>query len=152
MFDATKTIAFRVSPAIDAQIEEIAKAQGLTKSQWVRDQVMQAVHATSPPGEDEPSAEKDRLTPDVARAIENRILEFAGTLREDILAVKTSIEQAAKDHHDDLMTVTQVGLAVEESMEQRIDDRCADVMDAIKRLKQSQRSHKDTVLRAIHES
>jgi DnaJ-domain-containing protein 1 len=151
MSEPTKTISFRVSPEIDAQIEEIAKALGLTKSQWVRDLAMQAVHATNPPGEVESPAANNSLTPELVRGIEDRILEVASGLRDEILTIKASIEQVAKNHHNDLLTVAQVAAAAEESMEQRIENACLDVLDALERLKQSQRSHKHTVLQAIRQ-
>lgn len=150
MSDPTKTIAFRVSQPIEEQINEIAKANGQSKSEWVRDQVMQALHAALPPvaGTNQPN-EPMGSSAGLLEAIEARIQQAENGLREEISAVRTSVADAAKSHHRDLCTMAQVGIEVEESMEQRIEASCVEVLDAVERLKQSQRSHKDALLRAI---
>lgn len=153
MSEATKTIAFRVSQPIQGQINDIAKANGQSKSEWVRDQVMHALHAALPqsPEADQPS-EPTRSSTGLLEAIEARIQQAENGLRDEICAVRTAVTDAANSHHRDLCTMAQVGLEVEESMEQRIEASCVEVLDAVERLKQSQRSHKDTLLRAIPQS
>ncbi len=150
MSDPTKTIAFRVSQPIEEQINEIAKANGQSKSEWVRDQVMQALHAAVPPVP-EANHPRDPLgsPAGLLEAMEARIQQAENGLREEICAVRTAVADAAKSHHRDLCTMAQVGIEVEESMEQRIEAGCVEVLDAVERLKQSQRSHKDALLRAI---
>lgn len=153
MTGTTKTIAFRVSQSVDEQIQEIAKADGRTKGDWVRDRVMQALHAMSPrsvPELEEPTEASDSPA-SLLLSLETRIQETENVLREEIDAVKTAIAKVAKSQHEDLCTMAQVGLTVEESMEQRIEATRDQVLDAIERLKQSQRSHTDTFLRAIAE-
>lgn len=149
MSDPT-TISFRVSQPTKDQIDEIAKACGQSKSEWVRDQIMQALHAALPPtlGAKQPS-ETTGVSAGLLEAIESRIHQAANGLQEEICAVRTAVADAAKSHHRDLCTMAQVGLEVEQSMEERIEASCVEVLDAVERLKQSQRSHKDALLRAI---
>lgn len=148
MSEPTKPIAFRVSHSIDEEIQKIAEANGQSKGDWVRDQVMMALHNLQGDGE-----QKDNRvsTTDTVAAIESRLDGIQASFREELRAVKAAIADAAKSHHNDLRTVAQVGVTVEESMEQRIDNARLDVLDAIERLKQSQRSHKDTLLQALHQ-
>ncbi len=150
MSSNTKTIAFRVSQAIDEQIEAVARHDGLSKGEWVREQAMRTLHALSPSNPDESAqllAAGDAVS--FGAALEARLAEMESGLRLELEAIKKAISQTAKSHHQDLCTMAQVGLTVEESMEQRIDESCGEVLDAIERLKQSQRSHKDTLLRVI---
>jgi hypothetical protein len=111
---------------------------------------MQGLHAALPqaPESIQPSESID-FPPGILEAFEARIQQAENGLRDEIRAVKTAVADAAKSHHLDLCTMAQVGLEVEESMEQRIEAACIEVLDAVERLKQSQRSHKDTLLRAI---
>jgi uncharacterized protein (DUF1778 family) len=148
MSETSKPIAFRVSPEVDEQIQEIAKANNQTKSEWVRDQVMEALYSVqqlvrpeSEPCEPTSQTLLDRVDAQIQDS-ERRICDQLAELSKAVRAATTS-------HHDDLSTLAQVGLAVEESMEERIESSCTDVLDAIERLKQSQRSHKDSVLAAF---
>ena len=127
------------------QIQEMAKANGQSKREWVRDLVMQALHATDRKADDRHPVESTAGLPEM----EIRLGEMEDRIRQEMLAVKMAVAEAAKSLHDDLCTMAQVGLHVEESFEQRVDDNCVDVLEAIERLKQSQRSHKDTLLLAI---
>ena len=151
MSDATKTVAFRVSPEIKKQIQEIAKADGLNKSEWVREQIMKAVHAMNPPEDaaSEQPADPNKSPTSLRQALEARIQGTEDALRREIDGVKAAVLEAAKSHQGDLCTMAQVGLTVEESMEQRIEATCVEILDAIERLQQSQRSHKDTLLRVV---
>jgi len=151
MSDATKTVAFRVSPEIKKQIQEIAKADGLNESEWVREQIMKAVHAMNPPEEaaSEQPADPSKSPTSLRQALEARIQGTEDALRREIDSVKDAVLEAAKSHQGDLCTMAQVGLTVEESMEQRIEATCVEILDAIERLQQSQRSHKDTLLRVV---
>ena len=85
----------------------------------------------------------------VSEVFEAPISAAVNMLRDEIATLRTLVQEVAKQQHEDLCTVVQVGVNVEESMEQRIEDARADVLDAIERVKQSQRSHKDTLHRAI---
>lgn len=151
MSDATKPIAFRVSAEVEQQIHEIAKAAGLNKSEWVREQVMNALHAMNPPDEAEckQPADPKQLPTSLRQVLEARIQGTEDALRREIDGVKTAVLEAAKRHQGDLCTLAQVGVTVEESMEQRIEATGLEILDAIERLKQSQRSHKDTSLRVV---
>lgn len=153
MPDATKTIAFRVSQAIDEQTHEMAKASGQSKSEWVRDQVMQALHAAVA---DPPADTKQSVDPAAGSAVmlamEARLRDMEEQFRKEIQSIKSAVADAVKTLRGDLCTMAQVGLNVEESIEKRMETDWTDVLDAIERLKQSQRSHKDTVLRAIEQS
>ena len=151
MSDATKPVAFRVSPEIDQQIQELAKADGMNKSEWVREQVMKAVHAMTPPEEAAPEqpAEPSQSPTSLRQVLEARIQGAEDALRRDIDGVKAAVLEVAKRHQEDLCTMAQVGLTVEESVEQRIEATCVEILDAIERLKQSQRSHRDSVVRVI---
>jgi hypothetical protein len=151
MPSSTKTIAFRVSTSIEEQIQQIAKANGQSKGDWVRDHVMQAIHAMSPPiasKQEEPIAASG-LPPDLLTVVEARFQEVENILRDEIQAVKTAIREVEKSHHRDLCTLGQIGLDAQDSIEQKIGAACLDSLDALERLKQSQRSHKDTLLGAF---
>lgn len=151
MSQPTKAIAVRVPRAVHEQVEKLVAAQNITISDWVRDLIMQALYdagllasGQSPAKQNTPNA--------TVHAIDSRIVELPTELRNEIAGLKASIDELAKKHHQDLITLAQVGLNVEELMEERIDAACGEVLDAIARLKQAQRSHKDTLLRAIHQT
>ena len=59
MPEPTKTIAFRVPPSVEQQIDELAKAAGQSKGEWVRDQILQTLIADNPqtPSQPEPVSE-----------------------------------------------------------------------------------------------
>jgi len=147
----TTTIAFRVSPSIDEQIQEIAKTLGQSKSNWVRDQVMQSFHSSdssnTPPVHSESPAEV--VPPTALAMIEARFEACEILLRTEIDQLTTTIVQLADSIHRDLCTLGILVLDAQESIEQRTDDSCEQLLDAIERLKQSQRSHKESLQRAI---
>ena len=148
---STTTIAFRVSPSIDEQIQEIAKTLGQSKSNWVRDQVMQSFHSSdssnTPPVHSEIPTEE--VPPIVLAMIEARFEACEKLLRSEIDGLTATIVQAAESLHRDLCTLGILVLDAQESIEQRTDDSCDQLLDAIERLKQSQRSHKESLQRAI---
>jgi hypothetical protein len=151
MPSSTKTIAFRVSISIEEQIQQIAKANGQSKGDWVRDQLMQAIHAMNPttaPKQEEPISVSEP-PPDLLTVLEARFQEVEHILRDEIQAVKTAIREVAKSHHRHLCTLGQIGLDAQDSIEQKIEAAGLDSLDALERLKQSQRSHKDTLLEAF---
>lgn len=148
MSEPTKPIAFRVSHSIDVEIQKIAEANGQSKGDWVRDQVMLALHNLQSDGEQNGD---DISTSDALAEVHGRLEAMLAVFRDELREVKSAIADAAKRHHNEICTVAQVGVTVEESMEQRIDNARLDVLDAIERLKQSQRSHKDTLLHAVRQ-
>jgi hypothetical protein len=70
MTTATKTIAFRISQAIEEQIDAVARTEGLSKGEWVRAKVMEILHAATPTngGEDrgQAIAQESKTTPNPA--------------------------------------------------------------------------------------
>jgi len=112
---------------------------------------MKAVHAMNPPDdvEREQPADPTKSPTSLRQVLEARIQGTEDALRREIDSVKDAVLEAAKSHQGDLCTMAQVGLTVEESMEQRIEATCVEILDAIERLQQSQRSHKDTLLRVV---
>jgi len=148
---STTTIAFRVSPSICEQIEEIAKTNGQSKSDWVRDQVMQSFHSSdssnTPPVHTESPVQE--ISPTVAAMIEARFEACEILLRSEIDRLTTTLMQVTDSLHGDLCTLGILVLDAQESIEQRTDDSCEQLLDAIERLKQSQRSHKESLQRAI---
>jgi hypothetical protein len=105
----------------------------------------------NPPDEAEckQPADPKQLPTSLRQVLEARIQGTEDALRREIDGVKTAVLEAAKRHQGDLCTLAQVGVTVEESMEQRIEATGLEILDAIERLKQSQRSHKDTSLRVV---
>lgn len=148
---STATISFRVEKPVEEQIQQIAKSNGQSKSDWVRDQVMRSLHGLSPSAPktdpEEPDAAED--TADLIKAIEARIEEWQTNLRGEIQAVKNAIREVAKSHHRDLCTLGQLGLDAQDAIEKCVAAACDDSLDAIERLKQSQRSHRDAILGEI---
>jgi hypothetical protein len=151
MPETTETISLRVSKKTKQQVDEVAKAEGLKISEWVREQMMKGLHTMNPMGEadSEQPADPSESSTDLRHALEARIQGTEDALRRQIDGVKAAVLEAAKNHQGDLCTMAQVGLTVEESMEQRIEAACVEILDAIERLKQSQQSHKDTLVRVI---
>ena len=98
MSDATKTVAFRVSPEIKKQIQEIAKADGLNESEWVREQIMKAVHAMNPPEEaaSEQPADPSKSPTSLRQALEARIQGTEDALRREIDSVKDAVWKRQK--------------------------------------------------------
>jgi hypothetical protein len=152
MPDPTKTISFRVSATIEDQIHEVAAAAGLSNGEWVRQLVMQALHALNPPNFPEPeNLPASSSEQGASLAVEARIEAAEITLRQEINAVKTAITELTKSHHRDLCTAAEVGMNVEQSMEDRIEDTGVQILEAITELRQLQQIHKDDLLRAIDE-
>lgn len=153
MSEPTKTIAFRVAQSIEQQIDELAKASGQSKGEWVRDQVLAALGAASPPTEAPPqpvdSPDKQNKQLDSMQAQLSGVARF---LRNEIRSVKTTVDDSVRNRQQELCQIGLAGLDVQELLEERIESMCLDILDAIDRLQQSQRSHKDTVLRAITET
>jgi hypothetical protein len=141
MPDPTKTIAFRVSQMVEDQIQEIAQSQGLSKGEWVRQQVMQAIHSLNPTSESDP-AKSNTVGP-------VDLLPTLASLRQDIAAVKTAIAELATRHHHDLCAVAEVGMNVEQSIEQGLDTAYSEVLDAIAKIARLQKSETDRVLDTI---
>jgi predicted DNA-binding protein len=148
---STTTIAFRVSPSIDEQIEEIAKTLGQSKSNWVRDQVMQSFHSSDPSNTPpvHTGSPAEEIPPIELAMIESRLEACEKLLHRLIDELTTTIVQLADSHHRDLCTLGILVLDAQEAIEQRTDDSCDELLDAIERLKQSQRSHKESLQRAI---
>jgi DnaJ-domain-containing protein 1 len=146
---STPTISFRVERAIEEQIQQIAKSNGQSKSDWVRDQVMRSLHGLTPSAPEPKEPDNAEDTARVIKAIEARIEAWQTNLRGEIQAVKNAIREVAKSHHQDLCTLGQLGLDAQDAIEERVEAACAESLDAIERLKQSQRSHKDSLLREI---
>ena len=146
---STPTISFRVERAIEEQIQQIAKSKGQSKSDWVRDQVMRSLHGLSPSAPEPQEPDNTENTARVIKAMEARIAEWQTNLRGEIQSVKNAIREVAKSHHQDLCTLGQLGLDAQDAIEEYIEAACAESLDAIERLKQSQRSHKDALLREI---
>jgi hypothetical protein len=148
---STTTIAFRVSPSIDEQIQVIAKTLGQSKSNWVRDQVMQSFYrsdpSNSPPIHSESPAEA--VPPIVLAMIEARFEACEKLLRCEVDRLTTSIVQMGDNLNQALCTLGILVLDAQQSIEQRTDDSCDQLLDAIERLKQSQRSHKESLRRAF---
>jgi hypothetical protein len=149
---SSPTISFRVEKAIEEQIQQIAKSNGQSKSDWVRDQVMRSLHGSSPRAPESEEPEKPDDAEDTAcllEAFETRIEAWQSSLRDEIQAVKNAIREMAKSNHRDLCTLGQIGLDAQDAIEARVEAACAESLDAIERLKQSQRSHKDALRREI---
>ena len=151
MSEPTKPIAFRVAQSTDQQIDEIAKAAGQSKSEWVRDQVLRALGGASPPPDAQPPAESDDKRSHRLDSLQAQMSGTARCFRSDIRNVKTAIEDSAKNRQRELCQLGLVSLDVHELLEERIEAMCLEILDAIERLQQSQRSHKDTLLRAMTE-
>lgn len=150
MPEPTTTIGFRVAQSIEQQIDELAKAAGQSKGEWVRDQILQVLGAAAPPADAQPqplAAVEDRTAQ--LDSMQAQISGVARCLRSDIRNVKTAIEDSAKNRQRELCQLGLVSLDVQDLLDERIEAMCLDILDAIERLQQSQRSHKDTVLRAI---
>ena len=83
--------------------------------------------------------------------VEARIDAAEVALRQEIAAVKTAITELTKSHHRDLCAAAEVGMNVEQSMEDRIENTCTRILEAINRLRQVQQIQQDDLLRAIDE-
>lgn len=154
MPSTTTTVAFRVAKSVEEQIRQLAQASGQSKGDWVRDQVMKALHDVEPTMACQPQDGPPMNGPkeDLMRIFEVWLQKTEGSLRDEIRAVRTAISEVAKSHHRDLCTLGQIGLDAQQSVEREISSSCDDTLDAIERLKQSQRSHKESVLEVIANS
>src|SRR5262249_28907694 len=100
MSEATKTIAFRVPPSIEQQIDQLAKEAIHSKAEWVRDQVMNPFNAepiapASHSGQSEEPAGSDTA---VLEPIESRITKTDCLIREGIRTVKFAVRDTANEH------------------------------------------------------
>jgi hypothetical protein len=151
MTEPTKTISVRLPLNLVEQIQVIAKTAGQTQSDWVRDDLAQAVHALTSTGKriaSQPCKPDDEHS--LLEAIESRIRKSEHRVMTEIAALKAAILQVAKAQHEDLCLMAQVGQSVEESMKEGLQAACIDVLGAIEDLKQVHESHKDTLLKAIY--
>ena len=147
MPEPTKTIAFRVSPDVDRQIDEVAKAEGLNKGEWVRAQVMGALHALAPDNSTETA--KPGNTAQTAPDLATRIRETEDTIRKDIAGIMTALREFTHEHHRDLCTIAEVGANAEQTMEQQLEEARHEVLEAITQLRRHQKSETDQILGAI---
>lgn len=143
MNEPTVTVSFRVAKSVKDQFDQLAQPTNQSGGEWVRDQMMQLLHKLQPGSE---PAEPKRESDDSRFAM---LQERLHEIQEALTLIRAEIALTAKGHREDLKLLAQVGLNVEELMEQRIDAASEATLDAIERLKQSQRSHKDTVLQAL---
>jgi hypothetical protein len=150
MNEPTTTVSFRVAKSVKDQVDLLAQANRQSTGELARDQMMLLLHTsqTLAPIETKPTIE---TTVSQLKALEERLDNIEDAIREGFAAMKSAIAGAAKDQRKDLQLFAEVGHAVEEAMEERIESACERTLDAIGRLKQSQRSHKETVLQAIAE-
>lgn len=153
MSESSKTISCRFEKDIAEQIQALAKANGESTSDWVRSRISQAVHAEAreKPLESNVPPQPTRATASVLQAIEAR-LQRIETALEGLEAIKTTIDKEASALRVDRSCEADVTHAIYEDTVSRIESSCDDVLQAIERLKQSQRSHKDTLLRAIDQA
>jgi hypothetical protein len=139
MSEKTTTIAVRVPAAVATEIEDLAKEGGQTKSDWIRDKVMQAIHGAETPDAGRPQQSNDTsslqaILEPIETALKQRDLE----LKAELASIRGAINQAAKAHRDDLALIAEVGQAVEKSMAEALQEACIQVLSAIERLKNSQ--------------
>ncbi len=134
------------------QVEQIAASKGQSIGEWQRDLLMQAVHQFNPQPATKPEIESvSDLTATLLRAFDERFQKVEAAVREEIQRVKSAIIQQDKSHHEDLCRVAEVGMNVEQSMEQRIESSVDQILEAIARLEKLQRSHKNMIVHAIGE-
>jgi transposase len=153
MPEPTTTIACRVPQPVKDQVEQIAASKGQSIGEWQRDLLMQAVHQFNPQSATKPATESiSDLEAKLLRAFDERFQKLEAALREEIQQVKSAILQQDRSHHEDLCRVAEVGMNVEQSMEQRIEGSVDQILEAIARLGKLQRSHKNMIVHAIGES
>jgi hypothetical protein len=97
MPESTKTIAFRVAAEIEEQIQALANVSGQSKSEWVRNRVMEALHGSSPEVQREtkqppPAGEP---SPSMLHAINTRLQEVEAVLKDRIEAEEKAKRQTA---------------------------------------------------------
>lgn len=141
MGEATRTIAVRVPAEVAAEIEDLAKACGQSKSDWIRDQIMPAIHGAGTPSADSsveptPAASAMTFTDLVQTALKQRDIE----LKAELESIRQAINQSAKAHHDDLALIAEVGEAVEKTMRDMLVDARNQVLGAINRLEETHTS------------
>jgi hypothetical protein len=152
MAEPTVTISLRVPKPVKDLFDQIAKSQGQLFAEWGRDQLMQAAHRFNPQLSSELAGHfTGQVPPNLLRAFEDRLQKTEETLRQDIAAVKTEIGEVAKAHRQDLCRTAEVGMNVEQSMEERIQMTSEKTQKAIERLEKRQRSSTNRILHAIGE-
>lgn len=154
MPEPTKTIAFRVPPSVEQQIDELAKAAGQSKGEWVRDQILQTLIADNqqPPSQPEPVSESNDGLNAAVELLQAQMSGSTRYLHNEISNVKDTLREASRDSRRDICQLGQVTLDVQQFIEERLDAVCLEILEAIERLQQSQRSHRNEVIRTIRET
>jgi hypothetical protein len=166
MNSESKTISCRLPDNVREQVLKIAKDEGVTPGKWLRKLVMQALHSPDdlpPQPVAVPSAAA--ISPvTLVKVIETKISEAEKRLHGDIESVTQSLAEVERRHHDALRSFAESFLRhfgrrtepvdapevdLDAGLKSLILDAGAELLVAIERLKQSQRSHKDTLLQAI---
>lgn len=143
----TKTISCRLEESIVEQINQLAKGQGLSPSVWIRQQIMEALYGVTE-ADVSPVTENAAPTIDVQRPVED-LQQVESRLTRQFEELQRLIDKANCDRREDMATLAQLKLNAEKATQSLILDAGAELLLAIERLKQSQRSHKDTLLQAI---
>lgn len=153
MPEPTKTISFRVPPSIDQQIDDCAKAAGLSKGEWVRDQILQTLGTEQPTTpSSEPTKESNEGAMPGVEVLQAQMSGSTRYLHDEISNVKDALREASRHSKRDICQLGQVTLDVQELIEERLEAVCLEILDAIERLQQSQRSHRNEVIRTIRET
>lgn len=150
MSEPTQTIAVRVTQEIKEEISQVAKAKGQTNSDWIRDQMMAALVGST--GEESHDATPAATTESILSALNDlqaRLQAVESIIQQNVAVIKTTIETATARHHRELCTLGQLLLELDELKDGEIRDSRNALLDALERIKASQRSHKETLLQAI---
>jgi hypothetical protein len=154
MPEPTKTIAFRVPPSVEQQIDEHAKAAGQSKGEWVRDQILQVLGTEQQPTTPsrEPTSDSNDGAMPAVEVLQAQMCGSTRYLHNEICNVNDTLREASRHSKRDICQLGQVTLDVQEILEERLDAVCLEILDAIERLQQSQRSHREEVIRTIRET
>jgi hypothetical protein len=94
-------------------------------------------------------APPERTAADIAQPPAEDLRQAESQWNLKIEELQTMIHKANAERREDMATLAQLKLNAEKATQTLILDAGAELLLAIERLKQSQRSHKDTLLQAI---
>ncbi len=143
----TKTISCRLEESVVEQINQLAKGQGLSPSVWIRQQIMEALYGVTEP-EVSPATQNAAAAVDMQFPVAD-LHQAEARLNGQFEELRGLIDKANCERREDMATLAQLKLNAEKATQTLILDAGAELLLAIERLKQSQRSHKDTLLQAI---
>lgn len=142
MSEPSKTIAVRVPVELLNEIEELTKEAGQTKSDWIRDTIMAAIHGAAPTAASSPAIQSEtdsiRLVLD---AIEGKIKQRDEELLNELVSIRLAVNQAAKVLHDDFFQMAHATKEFEASISDWLGYAFSEILSAV-RLRQQPSSNR----------